>query len=132
MRKYLLTAVTMAVTAFLLPNPARSQDRGDHRQEGREHGDEARRPEYHFKPENRATLREHYKELGRVDANHREHFVAGANLPGDWRHHIRPVPRAVLGELPAIPAGYLVGYYDGYAVVYDPRTGYILETLDLY
>lgn len=59
------------------------------------------------------------------------HFAAGDHLPGNWRAEIRPVPKNVIAELPAIPAGLAVGYYDGYAVVYNPNTGVIVEVLDL-
>jgi len=127
MRKYLIPFVTLGLTLVTIPSRALPQDRPEHRDEAKG----AKRPEYHFRTEDRDRLRGQYKDIGKVDAAHREHFVAGGNLPGDWRHHIRPVPRAVITELPPIPSGYLVGYYDGYAVVYDPRTGYILEVLDL-
>lgn len=119
-RRQLLKTITFAFTAAVIPGSALAQARRE------EH-----RPEYHFREEDSPKLREQYKEIDKVDRGHREHFVVGGRLPGDWRHHIRPVPVEVIHELPPIPAGYEVGYYDGYAVVYDPATGYTLEVLDL-
>ena len=127
MRKHLLTAVTLALTTLAIPCALpqdRPQERGRH--------EATARPEYHFRPEDRAKLRAQYKDIGKVDVARRPHFVAGGTLPDDWRHHIRAVPHGLIAELPPIPTGYLVGYYDGYAVVYDPNSGYILEVLDLY
>jgi hypothetical protein len=37
----------------------------------------------------------------------------------------------VLAYLPPPPPGYLVGYYDGYVVVYDPTTYFIANVVDL-
>jgi Ni/Co efflux regulator RcnB len=119
-RRQLLKSVTMALTAAAIPTYVLAQER---RGEGK--------AEYHFRPEDREKLRGQYKDIDKVDRDHREHFVAGGHLPSDWRHHIQAVPSVVIRDLPPIPAGYVAGYYDGYAVVYDPRTGVILEVLDL-
>ena len=37
----------------------------------------------------------------------------------------------MIGYLPPIPPGYAVGYYNGYCVVYDPASFYILSVLNL-
>jgi hypothetical protein len=42
------------------------------------------------------------------------------------------VPEAVIRELPPPPRGYVFGYADGYAILYDPRTGYIADVIDLF
>ena len=52
-------------------------------------------------------------------------------MTGDWHARIRPVPEAVIRELPPAPAGYAFGYIDGYCVVYDPNTGMIADVIDL-
>ncbi|HLH38839.1 MAG TPA: hypothetical protein VKX39_06800 [Bryobacteraceae bacterium] len=41
------------------------------------------------------------------------------------------MPETVVAELPPPPPGYVFGYIDGYCVVYDPRTGYIADVIDL-
>jgi hypothetical protein len=43
-----------------------------------------------------------------------------------------PIPPSLIAYLPPIPAGYQIGYYDGYAIVYDPYTGMILSIIDLF
>ena len=91
--------------------------------------------QYHFRQEDAAKLREHYKDLAHVDKNHRdqyrERYVAGGHLPDDWKKHLRPVPAAVLHELPPIPAGCAIGYIDGYCVVYVPGTLEVVDVIDL-
>lgn len=47
------------------------------------------------------------------------------------RPHIMPVPVHVLRTLPPPPPGYVIGYYQGYNVVYDPTTYVILTAIDL-
>jgi hypothetical protein len=93
---------------------------------------EAPKAQYHFRQEDAAKLRENYKGIEKVDRNSRPHFVAGGHLPDGWRARISPVPTTVIAELPAIPAGYVAGYIDGYAVIYDPNTGVIVDVIDLY
>jgi Ni/Co efflux regulator RcnB len=109
------------------------QDRERERSQEQERGKNERdtHHEYHFKQENKRVLQQHYPDRGHVDYNRREHFVAGQRLSGDWRARVRPVPETVIRELPPIPAGLEVGYIDGYAMVYDPNTGEIVEVLDL-
>ncbi|HLX44622.1 MAG TPA: hypothetical protein VKR43_14350 [Bryobacteraceae bacterium] len=91
--------------------------------------------EYHFRQDDAAKLREHYKDIGHIDKSHREQhrssYVAGGHLPDDWKKHIRPVPAAMIHELPPIPAGCAIGYIDGYCVVYVPGTLEIVDVIDL-
>ncbi|HLW76950.1 MAG TPA: hypothetical protein VKS01_08185 [Bryobacteraceae bacterium] len=92
--------------------------------------------EYHFRTQDQAKLREHYranfKTGDKVDMDHRVHFRAGEKLPEGWRDRLHPVPEVVMQDLPPIPAGMEIGYLDGYAVVYDPAAGEIVEVLDVY
>jgi Ni/Co efflux regulator RcnB len=87
--------------------------------------------EYHFRDGDRAKLREHYDHIERVDTTHRGRYVAGAHLPADFRKHLRPVPKAVVQELPPPPPGYVFGYIEGYCVVYDPATLLVAGVIDL-
>ncbi len=92
--------------------------------------------QYHFRAADQAKLRDHYRgnfrQTDHIDVAHRTAFRVGMRLSGDWRARIHPVPEAIIGELPPIPAGLEIGYLDGYAIVYDPGTGEIVETLDVY
>lgn len=96
---------------------------------------ENQKREYHFRSEDAGKLRDQYKDIDRIDTAHRnmhrERYVAGGHLPDDWRKHIRPVPAALIRELPPIPRGCEISYIDGYCVVYDPGTLEIVEVIDL-
>ena len=43
----------------------------------------------------------------------------------------RPLPPGVVGYIPPPPPGYVVGYFDGYVVVYDPISFTVLSVMDL-
>ena len=116
--------------AISLPAQERGQEDRGQRQEHRKEGDKAR-PQYHFRQEDRGRLRDHYDGINRVDRDHRGRFGAGDYLPQDWHRRMHRVPRDVVVQLPPPPAGYVFGYIDGYCVVYDPRTGYIADVIDL-
>jgi hypothetical protein len=102
----------------------------------RERQDQHAQRNYHFTPEASSKLREHYqtnvRSHDRIDTAHRAGFVVGGHLPNGWRGRVHAVPSAILAEIGPIPAGCAVGFLDGYAVVYDPVTGEIVETLDVY
>ena len=90
------------------------------------------RPNYKFRQQDRARLLQHYRRaLPRVDRGHRPHFARGAYFPRVWLPYLSPVPPSLLGYLPPIPPGYAVGYYQGYVVVYDPATFFMLGVVDL-
>jgi len=110
-----ISAVALSSAPLLL-----AQDRPDEAQQRKDAAsDQARADndhaaEYHFRQEDAAKLREHYKKIEHVDVAHRHALVAGAKLPDDWHARMRPVPVAVIRELPAPPPGYVFGYLDGY------------------
>jgi hypothetical protein len=77
-------------------------------------------------------MRRYYaRNLGYINRGRRPHFVIGGYIPLGSRGYFRPVPAPLLGYLPPVPPGYLVGYYDGYCVVYDPVTFAIVSFVDL-
>jgi len=126
MKRMILIAVSLGLAAAVsLPAQQRPQER--ERQGKEEHG----RAEYHFRQEDARRLREHYSNFNHVDVKHRHRLAAGERLTGDWHKRIRPVPEEVIRELPPPPPGYVFGYIDGYAVVYDPGTGMIADVIDL-
>jgi Ni/Co efflux regulator RcnB len=127
-QSFLLTAIGVMVLSCA---PAVfAQDHHDEGQDrGAQSGDRAR--DYHFRDEDAPKLRQHYKNVERVDVSHRTALVAGAHLTGDWHRRLRPVPVAVVRELPPPPPGYVFGYLDGYCVVYDPTTLLIADVIDL-
>lgn len=58
-------------------------------------------------------------------------FHIGMYFPYVDIGYLSPVPPSMWGMLPPIPPGYQVGYYNGYVVVYDPVTYYIVGVIDL-
>jgi hypothetical protein len=53
-------------------------------------------------------------------------------LPVQVRTEIQPVPVDVVSYLPPVPEGYMVGFVDGYCVVYNPNTFIVIDVLDLF
>lgn len=89
-------------------------------------------PQYRFRAQDRAQLQRHYrKSLQKIDREHRPRFEAGRSIPRAYRSYITPAPVIVRSHLPRPPAGYRIGYYQGYSVVYEPTTFVILSVLDL-
>ena len=135
MKKAIPIAVTLGLAAAIsLPAQERPQEeRGQQQQREQERArqDQHGRAEYHFRQEDGRRLRDHYKDIHRVDVNHRGRYIAGERLPHDWHRRMHPVPEAIIAELPPPPPGYIFGYIDGYCVVYDPNTGYIADVIDL-
>ncbi|HEX4020854.1 MAG TPA: hypothetical protein VHX63_06910 [Acidobacteriaceae bacterium] len=90
------------------------------------------RPNYQFRSQDTSRLRQYYKgNLGRVNRSRRAHFSRGGYIPAYYRHYFRPVPPTMIGYLPPVPPGYVLGYYNGYIVVYDPATFLIVSVLNL-
>ncbi|MCA1323879.1 hypothetical protein [Herbaspirillum sp. alder98] len=100
-----------------------------HEQRGGEHGPDQR---YEFRDADRDQLRRHYDgDLRHVDRNRRPDFHAGQPVPSSYRGKIKPLPQDVRRGLPPPPRGYQMGYYGGYAVVYDPVSFTILQVMDI-
>jgi len=70
--------------------------------------------------------------MRRLNRWQRPHFFVGGYIPAIYLADIQPIPRHLLMELPPVPPGYAIGYYDGYCLVYDPYTLMIVSVIDLY
>ncbi|MFZ0521998.1 MAG: hypothetical protein WAL95_13305 [Candidatus Acidiferrales bacterium] len=66
-----------------------------------------------------------------IKRSRRPVFIIGGYIPFGSRGYFTPLPPNLLGYLPPPPPGYVIGYYDGYCVVYDPVTFTILNVVDL-
>lgn len=92
----------------------------------------AKRPTWGYRPGDRDYFRRYYgPRLGYVNRARRPVFVVGGFIPFGDLGYFSPLPPSLYGYLPPIPPGYQVSYWDGYVVVYDPMTGYILSVMDL-
>jgi hypothetical protein len=86
---------------------------------------------YQFRAQDTAKLRQYYQSrLKSVDPAHRSRLVVGGSIAREVVTYIEPVPVEIV-EVLAVPAGYVVGYWDGYCIVYDPNTLIIVAVVDL-
>lgn len=95
-------------------------------------GDDAKRPDYHVDRKVTTTVRQHFStEIAHVDRSHRVSFSIGVAVPQTYVASIEPVPAELLVGIAPPPAGYVVGYYDGYMLVYDPQSYVVIDVVDL-
>jgi hypothetical protein len=77
-------------------------------------------------------MRRYYRRnFGYINRGRRPIFVIGGYIPFGDRGYFTPIPPGLLTYLPAPPPGYVIGYFDGYAVVYDPITFEVISFADL-
>jgi len=71
-------------------------------------------------------------DIRRVDRVQRPYLSVGSYLWPSDLDRMRQIPPDLLAYLPQVPAGYAIGYYDGYCLVYDPYSLMIVGMIDLY
>ena len=87
---------------------------------------------YTVTSKNVTVIKTHYREqLGHIDRAHRPHWVVGGFIDRGQVTYIEPVPAEVIVGFPAVPAGFVWGYWEGYCIVYDPNTLEIVYVVDL-
>src|SRR5271156_1509497 len=87
---------------------------------------------YSFRSQDKTTLKQHFDvQLRSVNRSNRPHIRVGAFIPAESVSLIQPVPVEVIGLLPPIPEGCVVGFWDGFVVVYYPDDFYIVSYVDL-
>lgn len=115
------------------PNPGRPQpSRPSHGRPPQWGHRPSNRPSYSFRPNDRTYLHRYYlSRLNAINRANRPRFVIGGFFPYGYIPYLSPLPPDVYGYLPPPPPGYAMGYYDGYVVVYDPVTYFIVNVIDL-
>lgn len=117
------TLASVPVCSFAAAPQDHPQDRSQ-QQKATPHGN------YHFRAEDRTKLQPHYRAAHpHPDNAHRWAWHRGVNLPQGWQGQIEPLPQADIALLAPPPPGYEFGYYNGWAIVYDPNTGVILDAV---
>lgn len=92
----------------------------------------SKRPSYSFRPNDRSYLRRYYlSRLSAINRANRPRFVIGGFFPYGYISYLSPLPPDLYSYLPPPPPGYSMGYYDGYVVVYDPVTYFMVNVIDL-
>jgi hypothetical protein len=90
------------------------------------------RPNYQFRAQDRSRMLSQYRRsLAAINRARRPRFVRGGYFAGSLLPYFTPAPPALSRYLPPVPPGYALGYYQGYVVVYDPATFFILNLVDL-
>lgn len=90
------------------------------------------RGSYSFRSNDRARLHSYYiNRMRDIDRSNRPVFSVGGYFPYTYIGYLSPLPAELYGTLPPPPPGYQMGYYDGYVIVYDPVTGFIVSVIDL-
>ena len=99
--------------------------------EKKEVSEKDRNTHYQFKSDAREKLREHYKSVSTTHT-HTVTIVRQEVIPVAVQTRIEPVPVEVVGYLGPAPDGFQYGYIDGYVVVYDPATFFVIDVIDLF
>jgi len=87
---------------------------------------------YTFRSQDKTTLKQHFDvQIRSVDRSNRPHIRVGAFIPSESVTLIQPVPVEVIGLLPPMPEGCVVGFWDGFIVVYYPDDFYVVSYIDL-
>ena len=85
----------------------------------------------YFPDDDRPTIIRYYNGPRSLPPGLRKKYYRNGTLPPGWQKRFQPMPMVLVQQLPPVPVGYERGYYDGYAVVVDPRTRIIYDTLDV-
>ncbi len=87
---------------------------------------------YSFRSQDKTTLKQHFDaQIRSVDRSNRPHIRVGGFIAAESVTYIEPVPVEVIGLLPPIPDGCVVGFWDGFIIVYYPDDFYIVSYIDL-
>jgi hypothetical protein len=102
----------------------------DHDDQGEdEDGGHYRRHGYQgqcFRAEDMRIICDYYSPRGLPPGLQKKLYRTG-QLPPGWQKKIQPFPYEIEERLPPLPEGCARGYMNGFAVVYEPRTGVILD-----
>ncbi|OJV43912.1 MAG: hypothetical protein BGO25_12290 [Acidobacteriales bacterium 59-55] len=85
----------------------------------------------YFRDQDRDYVIRYYDGPRNLPPGLRKKYYRNGTLPPGWQKRFRPMPPVLIQELPPVPYGYQRGYYDGYAVVVDPRTRIIYDAIDI-
>lgn len=122
--------LTFALSAALASVPACSFAAAPQEHHEQPQHEAAAHQNYHFRADDRSHLQEHYRTAHQHPENaHHWAWHRGVNLPFGWQGQVEPLPQADITLLAPPPPGYVFGYYNGWAIVYDPNTGVILDAV---
>jgi hypothetical protein len=139
--------ISLIVAALCLPLPSHAapqgnsgehghkNDQGDDDDHGNGNGNGHAyghdKHQRYFRDQDSAYLARYYDGPRDLPPGLRKKYYRNGTLPPGWQARFRPMPPLVIQQLPPVPYGYQRGYYDGYAVVVDPRTRVIFDAIDI-
>lgn len=106
---------------------------GDQGDEGNGHGrgHNKYKNQRYFRDQDEDYLVRYYNGPRNLPPGLRKKYYRSGTLPPGWQARFQPMPPLLIQELQPVPYGYQRGYYDGYAVVVDPRTRIIYDAIDI-
>lgn len=128
---FVLSAAIAAVPVCSFAAVPQDHQDNDQRHDQRQNDHRAAHQNYRFRSQDRSKLQEHYRSAHHEHAAnaHRWAWRRGENLPSGWQGQVEPLPQEDITLLAPPPPGYEFGYYNGWAIVYDPNTGVILDAV---
>jgi hypothetical protein len=106
-------------------------DDGNGHGNGHAYGHYKHQDQRYFRDRDRDYVVRYYDGPRNLPPGLRKKYYRNGTLPPGWQKRFRPMPPVLIQELPPLPYGYQRGYYDGYAVVVDPRTRIIYDAIDI-
>lgn len=79
-----------------------------------------------FREENVRIIHDYYCPRGLPPGLQKKFYRTG-QLPPGWQKKMQPFPHVIEEQLPPLPEGCARGYMNGFAVVYQPRSGVIVD-----
>ena len=87
----------------------------------------------YFEPHDVRVMSEYYAPRYRaLPPGLAKKYYRTGHLPPGWERRVEPIPVVVERQLVPVPVGYRRGIIDGFAVVYSPRTGVIIDVTALF
>ena len=86
-----------------------------------------------FTPHDTALIRSHYESRYRsLPPGLQKKLARGGSLPPGWEKRLERFPAALERDLVVLPPGHARGVMDGHALIYNPITHAILDTVTLF
>ena len=98
---------------------------------GKEISERDRSTHVTIKADAKDKLREHYARGGETHT-HTVTVIRQQILPVEVRTRVEPVPVEYVSYLGPAPQGFIYGFVDGYVVLYDPDTFFVVDVLPLW
>lgn len=87
----------------------------------------------HFETQHVRAIRGYYESQARqLPPGLKKKYARTGQLPPGWQKKMEPMPVAIERELPPLPSGYGRGIIDGHAVIYNSRSGLIVDVAVLF